>query len=30
MWMPWAWMDLAFLALFIVAWVQAGKATPGH
>jgi hypothetical protein len=26
MWMPWAWMDLAFLVLFIVAWVQVGKA----
>ena len=25
MWMPWAWMDLAFLGLFIVARVQMGK-----
>ena len=25
MWMPWAWMDLAFLGLFIAAWVQMGK-----
>jgi hypothetical protein len=30
MWIPWAWMDLAFLALFIAAWVQAGKAVPEH
>ena len=28
MWMPWAWMDLAFLALFLLAWVQVGKAAP--
>jgi len=25
MWLPWAWADLVFLALFVWAWVRAGK-----
>lgn len=26
MWIPWAWADLAFLVLFVVAWSQLGQA----
>lgn len=25
MWMPWAWADLAFLVLFVIAWVSMNK-----
>ena len=25
MWMPWAWADLAFLVIFVVAWVRLGE-----
>jgi len=25
MWIPWAWADLAFLVLFILAWQHTGK-----
>lgn len=25
MWMPWAWMDLVFLVLFVLAWFSLGK-----
>lgn len=28
MWLPWAWVDLGFLFLFIVAWRQTGR--PGQ
>ena len=28
MWIPWAWADLVFLALFLIAWKSIG-ATPG-
>jgi len=27
LWMPWAWADLAFLALFLVAWKQTAAET---
>ena len=34
MWLPWAWADLAFLVLFLVAWRQlrqaAGAGRPAH
>ena len=26
MWLPWAWFDLVFLGLFIIAWRSTGKA----
>jgi hypothetical protein len=29
MWLPWAWADLAFLVLFVVAWRVTGKMTAG-
>jgi len=28
MWVPWAWADLAFLVLFLVAWKSLGRASP--
>jgi hypothetical protein len=28
MWIPWAWIDLGFLVLFVVAWRQVGR--PAH
>lgn len=28
MWMPWAWIDLGFLALFILAWRVTAKGLP--
>ena len=29
MWIPWAWADLLFLILFVVAWKSLGQASPG-
>ena len=28
MWIPWAWADLVFLVLFLVAWRSLGQASP--
>ena len=28
MWMPWAWLDLLFLASFLLAWSRTGRAAP--
>lgn len=30
MWVPWAWADLAFLVLFIIAWRVTAPATAAH
>jgi hypothetical protein len=30
MWIPWAWADLGFLVLFVVAWRKLGSPAPAH
>jgi len=30
MWIPWAWADLGFLVLFVVAWKKLGSPAPAQ
>jgi hypothetical protein len=30
MWIPWAWADLVFLVLFVVAWNKLGSPVPAR